>query len=379
MKACGIIVAGGSGSRLKASKNKVLLPLLGKPLFLYAVQALLPFCEQVILVTKEEERAEFETILRAHGVFNVTFAPGGAQRRNSVENALKLVGEGVDLVLIHDAARPFPGKDMIQALLDKAAQTGAAIPAVPVTDTLRRTEGERSETISRENLFAVQTPQVFSLNLIKKAYAASPEVTTDDAGLVEKLGHPVALVEGESTNIKITVAEDLAMAEQSMLFGVRVGTGYDVHRLVEGRELILCGVNVPHSLGLLGHSDADVALHALTDALLGACALGDIGSHFPDSKAEYKGVSSLLLLKETARIMLENGFVPWQVDVTLLAQKPKLAPFIPQMRQTIADALNLPLSRVSVKATTTEGLGFEGREEGVSAQAVAMVREIKQI
>ena len=160
---------------------------------------------------------------------------------------------------------------------------------------------------------------------------------------------------------------------------VRIGTGYDVHRLVPGRPLVLGGVVVPHNKGLLGHSDADVLLHALTDALLGACALGDIGSHFPDSKAEYKGVSSLLLLKETARIMLENGFVPWQCDVTLLAQKPKLAPFIPQMRQTIADALNLPLSRVSVKATTTEGLGFEGREEGISAQAVAMVREIKQI
>ncbi|MDI9519838.1 MAG: 2-C-methyl-D-erythritol 4-phosphate cytidylyltransferase [Bacillota bacterium] len=376
MKVCAVIVAAGSATRLNAGKNKALLPLMGQPLFLYAVRALKPFCGQVILVTKEEERAEFEAVLFENSITGIDFANGGAQRRHSVENALNLVSNDMDLVLVHDAARPLISKRVIQEVIQAAGEFGAAIPALAVVDTLRRMADGHSQTVSRDDLFSVQTPQGFQTDLIRRAYQHSDAVTTDDAGLVEKLGHQVHLVKGDPRNIKITLQEDFTLAEQYLTSTIRMGTGFDTHRLVEGRDLILCGVSIPHSMGLLGHSDADVALHALTDALLGACALGDIGKHFPDTKPEHKGVSSLFLLQEAARIMAENGFFPWQCDLTILAQKPKLAPYILMMRENIAQALSLPVSRVSVKATTTEGLGFEGREEGISAQAAAMVREM---
>ena len=376
MKVCAVIVAAGSATRLNAGKNKALLFLSGQPLFLYAVRALKPFCGQVILVTKEEERPEFETILRENHIQGISFANGGAQRRHSVENALKLVSNDMNLVLVHDAARPLISKRVIREVIQAAGEFGAAIPALAVVDTLRRMEDGVSKTVPRHNLFAVQTPQGFQTDLIRRAYQNSLEATTDDASLVEKLGHKVRLVKGDPRNIKITVQEDFALAEQYLASNIRVGTGFDTHRLVAGRKLILCSVSIPHPLGLLGHSDADAALHALTDALLGACALGDIGRHFPDTKPEYKGVSSLFLLQETVRIMAENGFFPWQCDLTILAQKPKLAPYVLMMRENIARTLSIPISRVSVKATTTEGLGFEGREEGISAQAAAMVREM---
>lgn len=376
MRACGIIVAAGAGSRLNADKNKVLLPLLGQPMFMYAVLALHPFCGRLVLVVKEEEQAAFEGALAPYALPNVMFAHGGKERRHSVENALSLAA-GFDLVMIHDAARPLPSREMIQRTLDAALVSGAAVPALPIADSLRLVDEQGfSKAVPRERLFAVQTPQVFSRPLIVKAYQASAVATTDDASLVEQLGHKVELVQGDMKNIKITLKEDLAMAERLILSGIRIGTGFDTHRLVPGRDLTLCGVNVPHTLGLLGHSDADVALHALTDALLGACALGDIGAHFPDNKAEYKGISSLHLLREAVRLMAQAGFVPWQCDLTILAQKPKLAPYISSMREQVALALSLPFDRVSIKATTTEGLGFEGREEGISAQAVAQVREI---
>lgn len=376
MDICGIIVAAGAGRRLGADRNKTLLPLGGQPLFLYAVKALRPFCSHLILVVQEAERAAFKRALAEHHVAVDAIAQGGRERRHSVENALGLVPEGAQVVLVHDAARPFPAPQMIEAVILAATADGAAIPALPVSDTLRRDEGGSTVPFPREGLHSVQTPQGFLRELLLKAYRASDEAASDDAGLVSRLGHPVTLVAGDARNIKITQQEDLVMAEGMLAGGVRVGTGFDTHRLVPGRDLVLGGVTIPHPTGLLGHSDADAALHALMDALLGACALGDIGRHFPDSDPQYKGASSLKLLEQTGRILRKQGFEPWQCDLTIIAQQPKLAPYMEQMRVHIAAALQVPLSRVSVKASTTEGLGFEGRGEGISAQASALVRTL---
>lgn len=370
----GIIVAGGLGSRLGGGQNKALLPLQGQPLFLYALRALKPFCDEIILVTRPEDEQDFIDAMNVHHLQADKVVFGGEQRRHSVENALNVVNPEADLVLVHDAARPFCSPALVQAAIDAARDTGAAVPALPVRDTLRKQENGKTLTVPRDGLYQVQTPQVFSYSLLKQAYETNKDALTDDAGLVELLGQPITLTPGEARNFKITYPEDWDMAQHLMSNDLRVGTGFDTHGLVEGRDLILCGVNIPHQLGLLGHSDADVALHALTDALLGACALGDIGRHFPDTDMQYKGADSMVLLKEAVSIMSKHGFVPHQADVTILAQRPKLAPHIEQMRRNIASVLSLPIDRVSVKATTNEGLGYVGREEGISAQAAVMVR-----
>lgn len=377
MKVCGILVAAGSGKRLGAEKNKTLMPLSGRPLFLYALRALQPFCSRMILVIREKDREEFREVLASSCMSVDQLVIGGQERRHSVENALKVLPQDIDLVLVHDAARPFVSPRLIEDIIEAAARHGAAVPALPVNDTLRKAEAGGTATVSRDGLYQVQTPQGFTRDILLKAYAANNEALTDDAGLVEQMGHPVQLVQGDARNIKITRGEDWGMAQQLLGASMRIGTGFDTHRLVEGRDLVLGGVTIPHSTGLLGHSDADVALHALTDALLGACALGDIGQHFPDSRAQYKGVSSLKLLEETVKILHQKGFLPWQCDLTIIAQKPKLAPFMDQMRHNIASVLHLPIDRVSVKATTTEGLGFEGREEGISAQAAVLVHSLE--
>ncbi len=376
MKVCGIIVAAGAGARLEAGMNKALAKLGGAPLFLYALRALRPFCDRIVLVVRDGERGLFEEALMAARLSVDCLASGGKERQHSVENGLKEVPGDADIVLIHDAARPFSDPELIKRVIIGAEASGAAIPVLPVMDTLRREEAGLTRTLSREGVFQVQTPQGFRRDLILRAYAQSPLDLTDDAGLVELLGERVSLVEGDARNFKITLQGDMRMAEQMLPGAVRVGTGFDTHRLVPGRALVLGGVTIPRSKGLLGHSDADAALHALCDALLGACALGDIGQHFPDSKEEFKGISSVLLLERTRKIMAEAGFIPLQCDLTIIAQVPRLAPYIEAMRMNIAQALGLPADRVSVKATTTEGLGFEGREEGISAQAAALVRGI---
>ena len=378
MSAWGILVAAGSGSRLGAEQNKILLPLGGEALFCHGLRLLKRLCEGVILVIRPEDEAAVTAALARAGLAADSVAYGGETRRHSVENALQKLPEGADLLLVHDAARPFAGLEMAREVLRRAREAGAAVPALPVTDTLKKGEkGLVTGTQLREGLYAVQTPQGFRRELLARAYRECPDALTDDAGLVERLGLPVALVPGSRRNIKITLPEDYAMAEQMMGNGTRVGTGYDVHRLAEGRPLILGGVAIPHEKGLLGHSDADAALHALIDALLGACALGDIGRHFPDSNPQYRGISSLLLLEKTAGILREAGFRPLQCDLTIMAQRPRLAPHIPGMRANIAAALGIPLDRVGLKATTTEGLGFAGREEGIAAQAVAVVEKIR--
>ena len=378
-----IILGGGSGQRMGAKCNKVLLPIAGKSMIVRSVEAFVPLVEQVVVVSREEDMPVMASELAQNGL-DVPMVSGGATRQESVWRGLQALSGQCGGVLVHDGARCLVTADVIQRCMVSVEKCGTGVAAVPVTDTIKTVSDANIalDTPNRASLRAVQTPQGFKTDLLRQAHEQAQRdgfLGTDDASLVERLGIPVQLTEGNRRNIKLTTPEDLLMAEaffaEQALPALRVGQGYDVHRLVEDRPLILCGVTVPHTLGLLGHSDADVALHALMDAMLGAMALGDIGKHFPDTDEAYRGISSMLLLRHVVALLKAHHARVTNCDVTIVAQKPKLLPYIPQMRQNVADALELPLARVNIKATTTEKLGFEGEEKGISAQAVCMVQE----
>jgi 2-C-methyl-D-erythritol 4-phosphate cytidylyltransferase/2-C-methyl-D-erythritol 2,4-cyclodiphosphate synthase len=277
---------------------------------------------------------------------------------------------------VHDAARPVVPEGTIPALLAALGDAPGAIPAQPVTDTLKRgAQGAIVETVPREGLYRAQTPQAFRYETLVAAHAAGDAAATDDAALLEAAGQRVALVPGAEANIKITWPEDLARVEAHLSSPLipRMGTGFDVHRLVEGRPLILCGVTVPHALGLDGHSDADVGIHALCDAIYGALAEGDIGRWFPPSETEWKDADSARFLRHAAGRIAARGGVLANADVTLICERPKIAPHAQAMRARLAELLGVDIEAVSVKATTTERLGFPGRGEGIAAQAAAVV------
>lgn len=377
-----IILAGGSGSRMGAGRNKVLLEVGGERVITRAVKAFAGLVDGAVLVSREADRADILPAVQGVGM-PVRMADGGETRQASVWNGLCALPPDCTHVLIHDGARCLVDADTIRRCMQSAEKCGTGVAAIPAVDTVKQVDAREDvlSTPDRSALRIVQTPQAFRVDLIRQAHLAARAegyLGTDDASLVERMGHPVRLTLGDRRNIKLTTPEDMKMAEAFLdrpYPALRIGQGYDVHRLVAGRDLILCGVNVPHSLGLLGHSDADVALHALMDAMLGALALGDIGRHFPDTDERYRGISSMVLLHHVTALLAEHGARVTNCDVTIVAQKPKLLPYIPQMRQNVADALHLPLERVNVKATTTEHLAFEGREEGISAQAVCMVEQ----
>ena len=287
---------------------------------------------------------------------------------------------------IHDGARPLVTAEVIARTLESAKKYGSGVATVPLKDTVKRVNegGVVVDTPPRDALRAVQTPQTFEAELIRRAHAAYAlgERATDDAALAERMGVEVRLTEGDVENIKLTTPEDMLLARQVILRRegqkeekpmVRIGHGYDVHRLTEDRKLILCGVEIPYTLGLLGHSDADVALHALMDAMLGAMALGDIGRHFPDTDPAYKGADSGRLLDHVVALLEEKGYVVGNVDVTIICQSPKLKDYIEQMRQNVARHLKVDADCVNIKATTTEKLGFEGEGLGISSHAVACI------
>ena len=314
----------------------------------------------------------------------VVLVVGGATRAESVKAGV-LVAHG-DIVAIHDAARPFVSQTVIQTALAAAERTGAAAPAVPVKDTIKQAVSGDGKSVpadclvqntpDRSTLYAVQTPQCFDRAKYLQALEQLPEekarLVTDDCSLFELAGMPVQLVEGDYTNIKITTREDLLPYRKEDT-AMRIGHGYDVHKLVEGRDLILGGVHIPYEKGLLGHSDADVLAHAISDALLGAAALGDIGKHFPDTDPAYAGADSLKLARAVVEVIAEKGYRVENVDATILCQAPKLAPHIPAMRQNLARALQMDVEDVSVKATTEEHLGFTGAGEGIAVHAVALL------
>ena len=379
-----IILGGGSGQRMGAKCNKVLLPIAGKSMIVRSVEAFVPLVEQVVVVSREEDMPVMASELAQNGL-DVPVVSGGATRQESVWRGLQALSGQCDGVLVHDGARCLVTADVIQRCMASVEECGTGVAAVPVTDTIKTVSDANIalDTPNRTSLRAVQTPQGFKTDLLRQAHEQAQRdgfLGTDDASLVERMGVPVQLTEGSRRNIKLTTPEDLLMAEaffaEQALPALRVGQGYDVHRLVEGRPLILCGVTVPHTLGLLGHSDADVALHALMDAMLGAMALGDIGKHFPDTDPAYAGADSLQLAQHVARIMREKGWKIVNIDSTLLCQKPKLAPYIPAMRENLAAAFGMPVDAVSVKATTEEHLGFTGEGLGIAAHAVALIEKL---
>ena len=366
-----IIVAAGASRRMGFDKLSYRLPdgrtVLETSCALFAAH---PAVDELVLVAGGN-RPQCEAIAAACPK-PCTVVQGGATRADSVRSGLA-AAKG-QLVAIHDAARPFASAEIITAALQAAAESGAAAPAVPVKDTIKIADqdGKVVATPDRAMLYAVQTPQCFDRALYLQALEAvsgeKASLVTDDCSLFELAGLPVTLTAGDYSNLKITTKEDL-QKEKTM----RIGHGYDVHRLVEDRKLILGGVEVPYEKGLLGHSDADVLLHAVMDAVLGAAALGDIGQHFPDTDPAYKGADSLALTREVAKIIAAHGYKVGNIDATILCQRPKLAPHIPAMRQNIADAFGLPLDAVSVKATTEEHLGFTGEGLGIAAHAVALI------
>ncbi len=380
-----VVLGGGAGTRMGLGRNKVLVDLCGIPVIRRSVAAFEGLAAGAAVVCPPLERPLFERALEGVAM-PLLWADGGETRQDSVRAGLDVLPEACTHVLVHDGARCLVDTEVIRAAQESALRHGSGVAAVPVTDTVKRADAENrvTETLSRDDLRAMQTPQAFALPLLLAAHRKAREdgfLGTDDAALVERLGEPVHLSAGSRRNLKLTTPEDMAMAEamlreETRFPSVRVGTGYDVHRLTEGRKLILCGTEIPYRLGLDGHSDADVAVHALMDAMLGAAALGDIGQHFPDRDETYRGIDSMILLDRVTAILEAHRLRTANCDITIVAQAPKLAPYVPQMRAHIAEALRLPTDRVSVKATTTERLGFEGRGEGISAQACVLLQEI---
>lgn len=391
-KVIAIIVAAGSGKRFGGAVPKQYMKLGGQTVLQKSVRA---FEENArvddIIVVAGEGFTELAAELCGGFEKMHSVVLGGSERQDSVLKGLTEAAQTVNgvsentIILVHDAARPFVSDDIINSVIKGAEECGGAVPAVSVKDTVRQAEAlegasdtellkdgdsrAASRTLDRRLLYSVQTPQGFRAGVLTAAYekAYNEEFFgTDDASIVERMGINLKMVKGDYANYKITTKEDMR-AE------MRIGTGFDVHRLTEGRELYLCGVKIPHEKGLLGHSDADVALHALMDAMLGAAAMGDIGRHFPDSDEKYRGISSVKLLEEVCRMLEREGYSVGNVDLTVMAQKPKIAPYIPEMKRSVAAVLGTDENAVNIKGTTTEGLGFVGREEGIAAEAVCIL------
>jgi 2-C-methyl-D-erythritol 4-phosphate cytidylyltransferase/2-C-methyl-D-erythritol 2,4-cyclodiphosphate synthase len=471
MHVTAIIAAGGRGRRLGADQPKQLLSIGGRPILERSVTAFLahPLIDVVIVALPQALVDDPPAYLRAAEALGIAgsgkrlrIVAGGERRQDSVANAFRAVEAISDVIVIHDAARPFATADLIARTIAAAAESGAAVAAVPSRDTVKRVapfpgagsgpakaghyEREASEyareaadhareapdhtrdapddgreapddgrgaehgrdpsghmqdpghpaavvsgfsrtvveTLPRDTIFLAQTPQAFRRDVLRDALAAGESgAATDEASLAERAGHPVRLVEGEATNIKITTPDDLMFAEaiagrgEAMAHAgaFRVGTGYDLHRLVAGRALVLGGITVPADRGALGHSDADVVCHAVTDAILGAACLGDIGRHFPDTDARWKDASSIDLLTRAVALAADHGVAVENVDVTVILERPKIKDHVDDMRASLARALGIDVARVSIKGKTNEGVDAVGRGEAIAAHAVAMIRE----
>jgi 2-C-methyl-D-erythritol 4-phosphate cytidylyltransferase/2-C-methyl-D-erythritol 2,4-cyclodiphosphate synthase len=368
-----LLVAAGTGSRLGSETPKQFLSLAGQSVIRHAAARLAP---EVDLIQPVGEALPIAAALA--GLGHLPVVAGGATRQASVLAGLEaLAPHAPDLVLVHDAARPYVPPGTVAALLAALEHVPGAIPAVAVADTLKRggADGHIIETVPRAGLYRAQTPQAFRFPLLLSLHRAAPTGATDDAAILEAAGHAVALVAGSEDNVKLTYKEDLVRLERTLLGTLipRVGTGYDVHALTEGRKLILCGIEVPHDRGLAGHSDADVGIHALCDAIYGALAEGDIGRHFPPGEAAWKDANSARFLRHAAGRIAARGGMLANADVTLICERPKITPHAPHMIAVLAEILGVDPGRISVKATTSERLGFTGRMEGIAAQAVATV------
>lgn len=367
MRTAVIIVAAGRGSRMGSAVPKQWQMLAGKPVLAHAIAAFRGM--QVLLVIHPEDRDRAEAL-------GVPRVEGGATRGASVLAGLRaLEGTGVEAVLIHDGARPLVSRALIDRLVAALDRHAGAAPALSVTDALWRGEaGFVTGTQDRAGLFRAQTPQAFRFTPILAAHLAHPGGALDDVEVARAAGLDVAIVEGEESNLKLTFPGDFTRAEailKGRSMDVRLGNGYDVHAFCEGDHVWLCGVKVPHSRGLLGHSDADVGMHALTDAIYGALAEGDIGRHFPPSEPQWKGAASHIFLSHAIRLAADRGYRLGNCDVTLVCERPKIGPHAVEMQSELARIMGVEAGRVSVKATTSERLGFTGREEGIAAIATA--------
>lgn len=395
MNNVGVVIVAAGSSRRMGNTDKQTIMLLDIPVIVWAIE---PFqrmnqVKEIVLVTRKENMLLFENYVKEWRFDKVRVICEGADtRQQSVINGVEKLESHVDYIAIHDGARPFIDEDIINRCLEDAIKYGASTASVKTKDTIKISEaGFIQSTPNRDNLYLTQTPQIFEWELYHKAIATAiigGMDFTDDCQLVENLGQKVYLSQGSYDNIKITTPEDLIIAKaiakqrrqqrentkRRAVKGIfKIGHGYDVHRLVEDRKLILGGVHIPYEKGLLGHSDADVLVHAVMDALLGAAAMGDIGKYFPDTDNKYCGANSIELLSKTHEIVKKEGFSIGNIDATILAQRPKLSPFIEQMRENIAIACGIEISRVSIKATTEEGLGFTGVGEGIAAHSVCLI------
>lgn len=386
-----IIAAGGAGLRMGADIPKLFLPLHGRPVLLYALAAFAAheMIDLVCVVVPAAYRSRAEQILESCkkdlGPAEILLTHGGATRQQSVANGLRQLPAAISFVLVHDGARPLVDQDTISRTIAAVRQHGAAIAAVPVIDTLKKVREARIlKTVDRTELWQAQTPQGAERGLLQQAYAFAEEtgfIGTDEASLLEHASIPAVVTSGSPSNIKITGPADLLLAEVLLSrknphdrHGTpRIGHGYDAHCLAAGRPLVLGGVTIPHEQGLVGHSDADVLTHALCDAVLGALAKGDLGTHFPDTDPQFRGVNSLGLLEQVMAMARRDGFSLGNCDITVVAQEPKLAPYIEDMRKNIARTAVCEPQQVSIKATTTERMGFPGRGEGIAAHAVALL------
>jgi 2-C-methyl-D-erythritol 4-phosphate cytidylyltransferase/2-C-methyl-D-erythritol 2,4-cyclodiphosphate synthase len=386
MTIAAVIVAAGAGSRMGMPLAKQYMMLAGRPVLIHSLRPFLdhPDIARVVVVAPPARLDETKALCAGYGLASprLFFTSGGARRQDSVLAGLQALGTDTAIVLVHDGARPLVTRALIDRCIEAARSDGAAIAAIAVQDTLKREDanGRIAATVSRDGLWQAQTPQAARLDLLLTAFAQFGEAdVTDEAALLEMTGVAVTLVPGERANIKITRPEDLVLAEKLLApqnsRPVRLGHGYDAHRFAEGRALVLAGVTIPHAFGLAGHSDADAATHALCDAILGALGLGDIGRHFPDTSAEFKGIHSIILLEKVMVMACARGYRLGNADITIVCQAPRLAPFIGEMRGTLATVCGCPLDDINIKATTTEKMGFCGRGEGIACHAVVLLFE----
>lgn len=378
MNVAALIVAAGKGERAGTVLPKQYALLGGKSVLAHSVDTLSSHKSigAVYIVIGSDQRGLAIEALAGRQVESLII--GGVERQDSVRAGLDAIrNAGADAILIHDAARPFVPDAVLDRLIGALDDADGAIPALPVVDTLARSDGNLGDVVDRSGLFRMQTPQAFRLEPLMAAHAAwNGEAATDDAQMVRAAGYKVAVVEGDAMLEKITHAQDFELAEKRLAASrtVRTGMGFDVHRLEAGTDLWLCGVKIEHDRGLAGHSDADVALHAIVDAILGAIGAGDIGSHFPPSESQWRGAASSMFVEHARNLVEAGGGSIDHIDVTIICEAPKIGPYRDAMRARLSDLLRLDPSRVSVKATTTERLGFTGRGEGIAAQAIATVR-----
>jgi 2-C-methyl-D-erythritol 4-phosphate cytidylyltransferase/2-C-methyl-D-erythritol 2,4-cyclodiphosphate synthase len=378
-----IIAAGGRGLRFGGSSRKQLLTVGGRPILARSVDAFMA-CDvisEIVVALPADLAAAPPSYLEQRGK-PVTVVSGGDQRRASVANAFARISALAEIVVIHDAARPLVSVDLIRRTVAAAAETGAAIAALRAHDTVKQTNGEGAitATLPRERIYLAQTPQAFRVPVLRDALRVVGEAT-DEAMLAERAGHTVRIVDGDARNLKITTPDDLTMAEHLTTASarapvLRIGNGYDLHRLVPGRPLILGGVRIPFEKGLEAHSDGDVICHAVTDAVLGAAGAGDIGGHFPDSDSTWKNADSIELLRRASAIVGEAGYAIVNVDVVVIAQKPKLAPHVDAVRANLAGALGCEASQISVKGKTNEGVDSMGTGESIAVHAIALLHRV---